>query len=181
MCVSAEVLNGRILRAIEVVRSTLKGLPEGEGGVSTFQVVTVLTDVEETLLGISAAPDTSESGAIESQQGPPISVTTRPQPGAETVAPSNPASGVESTIDQGGDFVIGETPDPEEKKEEKRPADTLPGTHRSQTLADLARQKTQKFHAEREKAVKSAHKSSKEDSEHTAAQRIRAAQRAQGL
>jgi hypothetical protein len=53
MCMSAEVLNGRILRAIKVIRSTLKGLPEGEGGVSTFQVVTVLTDVEEALLGMS--------------------------------------------------------------------------------------------------------------------------------
>lgn len=171
MCMSAEVLNGRILRAIEVVRSTLKGLPEGEGGVSTFQVVTVLTDVEEALLGMSDAPDTSKSGAIEPHQGPPIAVTTRPQPDAETVAPSIPASDVESTIDQG---------------EEKRPADKLPGRHRSQTLAELARQKTQKFHAEREKAerekaAKSARKSSKDDSEQTAAQRIRAAQRATGL
>ena len=60
MCMSAEVLNGRILRAIEVVRSTLKGLPEGEGGVSTFQVVTILTDVEEALLGMSDVPDTSK-------------------------------------------------------------------------------------------------------------------------
>src|SRR5215510_4938636 len=142
MCMSAEVLNGRILRALEVVRSTLKGLPEGEGGVSTFQVVTVLTDVEEALLGMSDAPDTSKSGAIEPHQGPPIAVTTRPQPDAETVAPSIPASDVESTIDEGGDFVIGEY------KEEKRPADKLPGRHRSQTLAELARQKTQKFHAE---------------------------------
>ena len=75
MCMSAEVLNGRILRAIEVVRSTLKGLPEGEGGVSTFQLVTVLTDVEEALLGKSDAPDTSKSGAIEPHQGPPIAVT----------------------------------------------------------------------------------------------------------
>ena len=166
MCMSAEVLNGRILRAIEVVRSTLKGLPEGEGGVSTFQVVTVLTDVEEALLGMSDAPDASKSGAIEPHQGPPIAVTTRPQPDAETVAPSIPASDVESTIDQG---------------EEKRPADKLLGRHRSQTLAELARQKTQKFHAEREKAAKSAHKSSKDDSEQTAAQRIRAAQRATGL
>ena len=171
MCMSAEVLNGRILRAIEVVRSTLKGLPEGEGGVSTFQVVTVLTDVEEALLGMSDAPDTSKSGAIEPHQGPPIAVTTRPQPDAETVAPSIPASDVESTIDQG---------------EEKRPADKLPGRHRSQTLAELARQKTQKFHAEREKAArekaaKSARKSSKDDSEQTAAQRIRAAQRNTGL
>jgi type IV secretory pathway VirB10-like protein len=166
MCMSAEVLNGRILRAIEVVRSTLKGLPEGEGGVSTFQVVTVLTDVEEALLGMSDAPDTSKSGAIEPHQGPPIAVTTRPQPDAETVAPSIPASDVESIIDQG---------------EEKRPADKLPGRHRSQTLAEVARQKTQKFHAEREKAAKSARKSSKDDSEQTAAQRIRAAQRATGL
>jgi type IV secretory pathway VirB10-like protein len=166
MCMSAEVLNGRILRAIEVVRSTLKGLPEGEGGVSTFQVVTVLTDVEEALLGMSDAPDTSKSGAIEPHQGPPIAVTTRPQPDAETVAPSIPASDVESTIDQG---------------EEKRPADKLAGRHRSQTLAELARQKTQKFHAEREKAAKSARKSSKDDSEQTAAQRIRAAQRSTGL
>ena len=166
MCMSAEVLNGRILRAIEVVRSALKGLPEGEGGVSTFQVVTVLTDVEEALLGMSDAPDTSKSGAIEPHQGPPIAVTTRPQPDAETVAPSIPASDVESTIDQG---------------EEKRPADKLPGRHRSQTLAELARQKTQKFHAEREKAAKSARKSSKGDSEQTAAQRIRAAQRSTGL
>jgi type IV secretory pathway VirB10-like protein len=166
MCMSAEVLNGRILRAIEVVRSALKGLPEGEGGVSTFQVVTVLTDVEEALLGMSDAPDTSKSGAIEPHQGPPIAVTTRPQPDAETVAPSIPASDVESTIDQG---------------EEKRPADMLPGRHRSQTLAELARQKTQKFHAEREKAAKSARKSSKDDSEQTAAQRIRAAQRSTGL
>lgn len=181
MCMSAEVLNGRILRAIEVVRSTLKGLPEGEGGVSTFQVVTVLTDVEEALLGMSDAPDTSKSGAIEPHQGPPIAVTTRPQPDAETVAPSIPASDVESTIDQGGDFVIGAAPEPEEKIEEKRPADKLPGRHRSQTLAELARQKTQKFHAEREKAAKSARKSSKDDSEQTAAQRIRAAQRSTGL
>jgi len=178
---SAEVLNGRILRAIEVVRSTLKGLPEGEGGVSTFQVVTVLTDVEEALLGMSDAPDTSKSGAIEPHQGPPIAVTTRPQPDAETVAPSIAASDVESTIDQGGDFVIGAAPEPKEKIEEERPADKLSGRHRSQTLAELARQKTQKFHAEREKAAKSAHKSSKDDSEQTAAQRIRAAQRASGL
>jgi type IV secretory pathway VirB10-like protein len=169
MCMSAEVLNGRILRAIEVVRSTLKGLPEGEGGVSTFQVVTVLTDVEEALLGMSDAPDTSKSGAIEPHQGPPIAVTTRPQPDAETVAPSIPASDVESTIDQG------------EKKEEKRPAEKLPGRHRSQTLAEMAREKTKKFHAEREKAAKSARKSSKDDSEQTAAQRIRAAQRSTGL
>src|SRR5215470_17853924 len=166
MCMSAEGLNGRILRAIEVVRSALKGLPEGEGGVSTFQVVTVLTDVEEALLGMSDAPDTSKSGAIEPHQGRPIAVTTRPQPDAETVAPSIPASDVESTIDQGG---------------EKRPADKLPGRHRSQTLAELARQKTQRFHAEREKAAKSARKSSKDDSEQTASQRIRAAQRATGL
>ncbi len=166
MCMAAEVLNGRILRAIEVVRSTLNGLPEGEGGVSTFQVVTVLTDVEEALLGMSDAPDTSKSGAIEPHQGPPIAVTTRPQPDAETVAPSIPATDVESTIDQG---------------EEKRPADKLAGRHRSQTLAELARQKTQKFHAEREKAAKSARKSSKDDSEQTASQRIRAAQRSTGL
>jgi len=181
MCTSAEVLNGRILRAIEVVRSTLKGLPEGEGGVSTFQVVTVLTDVEEALLGMSDAPDTSKSGAIEPHQGPPIAVTTRPQPDAETVAPSIPASDVESTIDQEGDFVIGDAPEPKEKQEEERPADKLPGRHRSQTLAELARQKSQKFHAEREKAAKSARKSSKDDSEQTAAQRIRAAQRSTGL
>ena len=181
MCMSAEVLNGRILRAIEVVRSTLKGLPEGEGGVSTFQVVTVLTDVEEALLGMSDAPDTSKSGAIEPHQGPPIAVTTRPQPDAETVAPSIPASDVESTIDQGGDFVIGVAPEPKEKKEEKRPAEKLPGRHRSQTLAEMARQKTKKFHAEREKAAKSARKSSEDDSEQTAAQRIRAAQRSTGL
>jgi hypothetical protein len=159
----------------------LKGLPEGEGGVSTFQVVTVLTDVEEALLGMSDAPETSKSGAIEPHQGPPIAVTTRSQPDAETVAPSIPASGVESTIDQGGDLVIGRAPEPEEKKEEEHPADKLPARHRSQTLAELARQKTQKFHAEREKAAKSAHKSSKVDSEETAAQRIRAAQRAKGL
>ena len=163
MCMSAEVLNGRILRAIEVVRSALKGLPEGEGGVSTFQVVTVLTDVEEALLGMSDAPDTSKSGAIGPHQGPPIAVTTRPQPDAETVAPSIPASDVESTI------------------EEKHPADKLAGRHRSQTLAEMARQKTQRFHAEREKAAKLAHKSSKDDPEQTAAQRIRAAQRATGL
>ena len=181
MCTSAEVLNGRILRAIEVVRSTLKGLPEGEGGVSTFQVVTVLTDVEEALLGMSDAPDTSKSGAIEPHQGPPIAVTTRPQPDAETVAPSIPASDVESTIDQGGDFVIGVAPEPKEKKEEKRPAEKLPARHRSQTLAEMAREKSKKFHAEREKAAKSARKSSKDDSEQTAAQRIRASQRSTGL
>ena len=180
MCTSAEVLNGRILRAIEVVRSTLKGLPESGSGVSTFQVVTVLTDVEEALLGMSDAPDTSKSGAIEPHQGPPIAVTTRPQPDAETVAPSIPASDVESTVD--GDFVIGVAPEPKEKKEENPPADNLPGRHRSQTLAELARQKTQKFHAQREKAAKSARKSSsKDDSEQTAAQRIRAAQRSTGL
>jgi hypothetical protein len=181
MCMSAEVLNGRILRAIKVVRSTLKGLPEGEGGVSTFQVVTVLTDVEEALLGISDSPDTSKSGAIEPHQGPPIAVTTRPHPNAETVAPSFPGSDVESTIDEGGDFVLGVAPEPEEKKEENRPAVKLPGRYRSQTLADLARQKTQKLHAERAKAAKSARKSSKDDHEETAAQRIRAAQRATGL
>jgi hypothetical protein len=181
MCMSAEVLNGRILRAIEVVRSTLKGLPEGEGGVSTFQVVTVLTDVEEALLGIADAPNTGESGAIEPHQGPPIAVTTRPQPDAETVAPSIPASEVKSTIDEGGEFVLGVAPEPNEQKEEKRPTGELRGRHTSQTLAELARQKTQRFHAEREKAAKSARKSSKEDSEQTAAQRIRAAQRATGL
>jgi hypothetical protein len=179
MCMSAEVLNGRILRAIKIVRSTLKGLPEG--GVSTFQVVTVLTDVEEALLGMSDAPDTSTSGAIEPHHGPHTVVKTRPQPDPETVAPSIPASDVESTIDQGGDFVIGVAPEPIEKIEEKRPADKLSGRHRSQTLAELARQKTQKFHAEREKAAKSARKSSKDESEPTPAERIRAAQRATGL
>jgi hypothetical protein len=181
MCTSAEVLNGRILRAIEVVRSTLKGLPEGEGGVSTFQVVTVLTDVEEALLGMSDAPDTSKSGAIEPHQGAPIAVTTRPQPDAETVAPSIPTSDVESTIDQEGDFVIGVAPEPEEKKEEKRPAETLAGRHRPKTLADMAREKTKKFHAERAKAAKSGGKSSEDGIEQTAAQRVRAAQRATGL
>ena len=181
MCLSAEVLNGRILRAIEIVRSTLKGLPEGEGGVSTFQVVTVLTDVEEALLGMSDAPDTGKSGAIESHQGPPIAVTTRSQPDAETVAPSIPASNVESTIDQGEDFVIGVAPEPEEKKEEKRPADELRGSHRSTTLAERARQKNEKFHAERAKAARAARKSSTDDAEQTAAQRIRAAQRSTGL
>src|SRR6516225_7420364 len=133
MCMSAEVLNGRILRAIEVIRSTLNGLREGEGGVSTFQVVTVLTEVEEALLGMSDAPDTSKSGAIEPHQGPPIAVTTRPQPDTETVAPSIPASDVESTNDQGADFVIGGAPEPKEKKEEKHPADKLRGRHRSPT------------------------------------------------
>jgi hypothetical protein len=113
---SAEVLNGRILRAIEVVRSTLKGLPEGEGAVSTFQVVTVLTDVEEALLGMSDAPDTGKSGAIEPHQGPPVVVTTRPQPDVETAAPSIPASDVESVSDQGGDFVLGGAPEPSETK-----------------------------------------------------------------
>src|SRR5215813_2782896 len=141
MCMSAEVLNGRILRALEVVRSTLKGLPSGEGGVSTFQVVTVLTDVEEALLGRSDAPDTSKSGGIEPHQEPPIAVTTRPQPDAETAAPSIPASDVESTIDEGGDFVIGGAPEPKEKKEEKRPAEKLTARHRPQTLAELAREK----------------------------------------
>src|SRR5262249_12194793 len=165
----------------KVVRSALKGLPEGEGGVSTFQVVTVLTDVEEALLGLSDAPDTSKSGAFEPHQGPPIAVTTRPQPDAETVAPSIPASDVESAIDQGGEFVLGVAPEPKEKTEEKHPADKLSGKHRSQTLADLARQKTQKFHAERAKAVKAARKSSEDGSEQTDAQRIRAAQRATGL
>jgi hypothetical protein len=144
-------------------------------------VVTVLTDVEEALLGMSDAPDISKSGAIEPRQEPPIAVTTRPRPDAETVAPSIPSSDVESTIDQEGDFVIGVAPEPEEKKVEKHPADNLPGRHRSQTLAELARQKSQKFHAERENAAKSAHKSSKDDAELTAAQRIRAAQRATGL
>ena len=182
MCMSAEVLNGRILRAIEVVRSTLKGLPEGEGGVSTFQVVTVLTDVEEALLGMSDAPDASKSRAIEPHQGSPIAVTTRPQPDAETVAPSIPASDVESTIEQGGDFVVGGAPEPEEKKEEKRPAEKLAGRHGPKTLADIAREKAKKYHAERAKAAKSGGKSSKDDSEHmTAAQRVRAAQRATGL
>ncbi len=181
MSMSAEVLNGRILRAIEVVRSTLKGLPEGEGGVSTFQVVTVLTDVEEALLGMSDAPDTSKSGAIEPHQRPPIAVTTRAQPDAETVAPSIPASEVESTIDQDGDFVIGGAPEPEEKKEEKRPAEKLAGRHQPKTLADMAREKTKKFHAERAKAAKSGGKSSEDSSEQTAAQRVRAAQRATGL
>jgi hypothetical protein len=187
MSTSAEVLNGRIQRAIEVVRSALKGLPEGDGGVSTFQVVTVLTDVEEALLGISDAPDNGTSGAIQLHQGPPISVATRLEPDAETVAPSIPVSDVESTIDQEGDFVIGEapepgeSPEPKEKKEEERPADKPPGKHRSQTLAELARQKSQKFHAARAKAAKAAQKSSKDDSEQTTAQRIRAAQRATGL
>jgi hypothetical protein len=171
MSMSAEVLNGRISRAIEVVRSALKGLPEGEIGVSTFQVVTVLTDVEEALLGMNDAPDTSKSGALEPHQGPPIAVTTPPQQDAGTVAASTPASDVESTIDQG---------------EQKRPADKLAGRHRPQTLAEMARQKSQKFHAEREKAAreqaaKSGRKSSKDDVEQTAAQRIRAAQRSTGL
>ena len=180
MGMSAEVLDRRILRALEVVRSTLKGLPEGEGAVSTFQVVTVLTDVEEALLGMSDASDTSKSGAIESDQGPPIAVTTRPQPDGETVVPSIPASGVEPPVDE-GDFVIGEASEAEEKQEEQRPADKQPGRHRSQTLAELARQKTQKFHAARDKAAKAARKSSNDDSEQTTAQRIRAAQRATGL
>jgi hypothetical protein len=181
MNMSAEILNARILRAIEVVRSTLKGLPEGEGGVSTFQVVTVLTDVEEALLGISDAPDASRSGAIEPNQGSPIAVTSRPQPDAETVAASTPASDVESTIDEGGDFVIGEALEPEEKKEEKHPAEKLAGRHQPKTLADLAREKTKKFHAERAKAAKSGRKSSEDASELTPAQRVRAAQRATGL
>ena len=181
MCMSAEILNARILRAIEVVRSTLKGLPEGEGGVSTFQVVTVLTDVEEALLGISDAPDTSRSGAIEPHQGSSIAVTSRPQPDAETVAPSIAASDVESTIDEVGDFVIGEAPEPEEMKEEKRPAEKLAGRHQPKTLADIAHEKTKKFHAERAKAAKSGRKSSEDASELTAAQRVRAAQRATGL
>jgi hypothetical protein len=179
MGISAEVLNGRILRAIDVVRSTLQGLPEG--GVSTFQVVTVLTDVEEALLGMSDAPDSSKSGAIEPHQGPPTAVTTRPQPDAEAVAPSIPASDIESTIDEGGEFVIGEAPEPEERKEEKRPADALRGGHRSLTLAERARQKSEKFHAERAKAAKAAHKSSKEEPAQTTAERVRAAQRATGL
>jgi hypothetical protein len=171
MSMSAEVLNGRIIRAIGVVRSALKGLPEGEDGVSTFQVVTVLTDVEEALLGMSDAPDTCKSGAIEPHQGPFIGVTTPPQPDAETVAPSIPASDVESTI---------------ARREEKRAADKLTGRQHSQTLAELARQKTQKFHAERDKAAreraaKSARKSAKADPAETAAQRIRAAQRSTGL
>jgi hypothetical protein len=182
MSMSAEVLNGRILRAIEIVRSTLKGLPQGEGGVSTFQVVTVLTDVEEALLGMSESPDTSKRGATETHQRSPITVTTRPQPDAETVAPSIAASEVESTTDHGGDFVIGDAPEPEEKSEEQRPADKPPGRHQSQTLAELARKKMEKFHAERAKAAKSARKSANDDSEQqTAAQRIRAAQRAKGL
>jgi hypothetical protein len=179
MCMSAEVLNGRILRAIEVVRSTLKGLPED--GVSTFQVVTVLTDVEEALLGMSDAPDASKSGALEPRQGSPIAVTTRPQSDAETVAPSIPVSDVASTMDEGGDFVIGVAPEPEEKKEEKRPAEKLAGRHQPKTLADIAREKTKKFHAERSKAAKSGRKSSEDGSELTAAQRVRAAQRATGL
>ena len=181
MCMSAEVLNGRILRAIEVVRSTLKGLPEGEGGVSTFQMVTVLTDVEEALLGMSDAPDTSKSGAIEPHQGPPIAVTTRPQPDAETVAPSIPASDVESTIDQGGDFVIGRSSRTRREERRETPSRQAGREAPTQTLADIAREKAQKFHAERAKAAKSAGKSSKDDSEQTAAQRIRAAQRATGL
>ena len=186
MCMSAEVLNGRILRAIEVVRSTLKGLPEGEGGVSTFQVVTVLTDVEEALLGMSDAPDTSKSGTIEPHQGSPIAVTTRLQPDAETVAPSIVASDVESTVDDGGDFVIGGAPEPDEKKEENRPAEKLAGRHQPKTLADMAREKTKKFHAERAKAAKSGgkssgRKSSEDGADQTAAQRVRAAQRATGL
>jgi hypothetical protein len=181
MCMSAEILNARILRAIEVVRSTLKGLPEGEGGVSTFQVVTVLTDVEEALLGISDAPDASRSGAIEPHQGSPIAVTSRPQPDAGTFAASTPASDLESTIDEGGHFVIGEAPEREEKKEEKGPTEKLAGRHQPKTLADIAREKTKKFHAERAKAAKSGRKSSEDASELTAAQRVRAAQRATGL
>jgi hypothetical protein len=177
MCMSAAVLNGRILRAIEVVRSTLKGLPEGDGGVSTFQVVTILTDVEEALLGMSDAHDTSKSGAIETHQEPPVAVTTRPQPDAETVAPSIPASDVESAIDEDEEFVIGGAPEPGEK----RPADMLAGRHRPKTLADMAREKTKKFHAERAKAAKAARKSSEHGSELTAAERVRAAQRATGL
>src|SRR5260370_204702 len=87
MCMSAEVLNGRILRAIEVVRSTLKGLPEGEGGVSTFQLVTVLTDVEEALLGMSDAPDPSKSGSIGPPQAPPPPGPTHPHPSPEAAPP----------------------------------------------------------------------------------------------
>jgi hypothetical protein len=173
MSMSAEVLNGRISRAIDVVESALKGLPEGEGGVSTFQVVTVLTDVEEALLGMSDAPDTSKSGAIDTHQGAPITEATRPQPDAETVAPSTPAPDAESTMAQG---------------EEKRPADKLHGRHGSKTLAEMARQKTQKFHAAREKAAKEqaaklARKASKTkgDAGQTTAERIRAAQRSTGL
>ena len=145
MCMSAEVLNGRIIRAIEVVRSTLKGLPEGESGVSTFQVVTVLTDVEEALLGMSDAPDTSKSGAIVPHQGSPIAVTTRPQPDAETVAPSIHVSDVESIIDEGGDFVIGGWPGPEETNGEKRPAEKLAGRHQPKTLAGHGRREDQKI------------------------------------
>ena len=77
--------------------------------------------------------------------------------------------------------MIGGAPEPEEKKEEKRPAEKLAGGHQSQTLADMAREKTKKFHAERAKAAKSAGKSSEDNTEQTAAQRIRAAQRATGL
>jgi hypothetical protein len=181
MSMSAEVLSGRILRAIEVLRSTLKGLPEGEGVISTFQVVTALTDVEEALLGMSDAPDTSNAGAIEPHLGPPNAVRTGPRPDAESVAPSIPASGVASAVEQSGDFLIGNAPESNETIEEQRPAEKLPGKHQSQTLADLARQKTQRFHAEREKTARSAHKPSKDDAEQTAAQRIRAAQRASGL
>ena len=72
-------------------------------------------------------------------QGPPIAVTTRPQPDAGPAAPSIRASDVESTIDQGGDFVNGGAPEPEEKKEEKRPAEKLAGRHRPKTLADIAK------------------------------------------
>jgi type IV secretory pathway VirB10-like protein len=179
MCMSAEVLNGRILRAIEVIRSTLQGLPEGDGGVSTFQVVTVLTNVEEALLGMSDAPDTTEPGVLELNQGPPIGAKPQPQPAAETAAPPTPAAAAESTAEE--DFVLGEAPEPTETKEEKRPAETLAARHRSQTLAEVARLKTQKFHAERAKAAKAGGKSAKDDSEQTAAQRIRAAQRATGL
>jgi hypothetical protein len=146
-------------------------------------VVAVLTDVEEALLGMSDAPNTGKSGAIEPHQGPPIGVTTRPQPHIETVAQSIPASDVESTVDQEGDFVLGVAPEPKEKEEEKPPTDKLRGTHRSQSLAELARLKAQKFHAERDKAAKAARarKSSKDDIEQTDSQRIRAAQRATGL
>ncbi len=190
MCMSAEVLNDRILRAIEIVQSTLKELLEGEGGVSTLQVVTVLTDVEEALLGTSGAPDTSKSGAIEPHHVPPIAVTTRPQPDALTVAWSIPASDVGSTIDEQGEFVIGGAPEPEEKKEENHPAEKLDGRHRPKTLADMARVKTKRFHeerakaakAERAKAAKSGGKKSEDGPDQmTAAQRVRAAQRATGL
>jgi hypothetical protein len=182
MCMSAEVLNGRILRAIEVIRSTLQGLPEGEGGVSTFQVVTVLTNVEEALLGMSDAPDTTELGVLKRKQGPSIGAIPQPQPAALTAAPPTAAPAAESTAE--GDFVLGEAPEPEGEREEKRPAEKMAGRHRSLTLAEIARQKANKFHAERAakaKAAKSGGKSSKDEFEQTAAQRIKAAQRATGL